>query len=309
MATDKNPIIQFKQCEKWYGKVNAVKPLDLTIFEGETFVFLGPNGSGKSTIIRSLAGLHFPTRGQILINGIDINLRIMEVKKLFSYMPQRVTLPDFLTAREVITLYAKLRQVDVNRVEEMLKFVELKESADRYIREFSGGMLQRIGLAIAFLGDAEIYILDEPTLNLDPLGISRLHELILELKQKGKTFLFSSHILQDAIQLADRVGILVDGKLAGIEPISMFRQNIALDTTVRIKLSSPLDGIQSIMENVGAENVDGNGRTFTFKAEPNQRLSVIRAIETAGGNIEEFHTDPPNWETLLQHHLNYNKKG
>ena len=307
MTADKNPIIELKQFEKWYGNVNAIKPLDLTILEGETFVFLGPNGSGKSTIIRSLAGLHFATKGQILINGIDINSHLIEVKKLFSYMPQRVTLPDHLTAREVITLYANLRKVDIIRVEEMLEFVELKESADRYINEFSGGMLQRIGLAIAFLGDAQIYILDEPTLNLDPLGISRLHELILELKEKGKTFLFASHILQDAIQLADRVGILVDGNLAGIEPISMFRQSIAFDTTVRIKLSTPLDDIQSIIEKVGAENVDGNGRTFTFKAEPNQRLSVIQAIETAGGNIEEFHTDPPNWETLLHHHLNSNK--
>lgn len=301
-------IIELQQFEKWYGSINAVKSLNLTITKGETFGLLGPNGSGKSTIIRAIAGLHFPTKGKILINGRDITKAAKELKKLISYMPQRVNMPDYLSAREVITFYAKLRGVDLKRVDEVIDYVALEDSADRYTREYSGGMLQRVGLAIAFLSDSEIYILDEPTLNLDPLGINRFRELIQELKQKGKTIVFSSHILEDAVQLADRVGILIEGQMAKIESIPELRADIARETTVRIKLSNPLKGIQNILETAGAQSVSANGRSCIFKADPNHRLSIIRAIESAGGVIEEFHTDQPNWESLLHQHFNNQNK-
>ncbi|MCK4894413.1 MAG: ABC transporter ATP-binding protein, partial [Calditrichia bacterium] len=244
MDFKKNMIIQLQQFEKWYGSIQAVKPLDLEISKGETFALIGPNGSGKSTIIRALAGLLFPTKGQLYIKEIDLKRNPTEARKYISYMPQRVTMPDYLTAREVITLYAKLKQVELKRVDEILDFVELKDSADRYTGEYSGGMLQRVGLAVAFLSESEIYVLDEPTLNLDPLGIKRFRELILGLKKKGKTILFSSHIIQDAVHLADRVGILIDGKIIRIESVSQFRGEIAKETTVRILLSKPLQGIQ-----------------------------------------------------------------
>jgi len=302
--TSDSPIIEFKQFEKWYGKVSAVKPLDLKLTRGETFGLLGPNGSGKSTIIRTLAGLHFPTKGKIFFYGSEFDGASTEIKKKISFMPQRVNIPGYLTAREVITLYAKLRNENLNRVEEVIDYVDLTNDADRFIKEYSGGMLQRVGLAIAFLSDSEIYILDEPTLNLDPLGVSRFRELIKTLKQKGKTIIFSSHILEDAVQLADRVGILVEGKMARIELIPAFKEEIARETTVRIKLSNPLKGIQQIIETAGALNASGNGQSCVFKAEPSQRLSVIRAIESAGGVIDEFHTDLPDWESLLHQHFN-----
>jgi len=309
MDNHKNIIIQLQQFEKWYGSIQAVKPLDLEISKGETFALIGPNGSGKSTIIRALAGLIFPTKGQIYIKGMDLKSNPTKARKDISYMPQRVTMPDYLTAREVITLYAKLKQVDLKRVDEILDFVELKDSADRYTGEYSGGMLQRVGLAVAFLSESEIYVLDEPTLNLDPLGIKRFRELILRLKKKGITILFSSHIIQDAVHLADRVGILIDGKIIRTETVSQFKVEIAKETTVRILLSKPLHGIQQIIEAAGAKSVTCNSRSCTFKAEPNRRAAVIRKIEATGALIEEFHTDQPNWEALLQHEYLNHKKG
>ena len=298
------PAIELKKLEKWYNKIHAVKPLDLVIPAGETFGLLGPNGSGKSTIIRAIAGLHFPTKGQIYINGKQLNKRSSDLRKKISYMPQRVTIPGYLTAREVISLYARLRNADLKRVDELLDYVELTENADRFTREYSGGMLQRVGLAVAFLSDSDIYILDEPTLNLDPLGTSRFRELIQALKKKGKTILFSSHILEDAVQLADRVGILVEGHMVKIESMPDFKEEIHQETTVRIKLSGKLSGIQGIIEKAGAISVSCNGRSCVFKAAPDRRLSVIRAIESAGGVVNEFHTDPPDWESLLHRHFN-----
>jgi len=303
----KTTIIEFKQFEKWYGRINAVKPFNLEIARGETFGLLGPNGSGKSTIIRALAGLHFPTQGEILINGVRYDSKDRKVKNKISFMPQRVNIPGYLTAREVITLYAKLRNQDMARVEEVLDYVKLTDDADRYTKEYSGGMLQRVGLAIAFLSDSEIYVLDEPTLNLDPLGVNRFRELIKALKQQGKTIIFSSHILEDAVQLADRVGILVEGRMQRITPIQVFKEEISKETTVRIKLSNPLQGIQQIIETAGASDAVGNGRSCVFKAEPGQRLNVIRAIESAGGIIDEFHTDLPDWDALLHQHFKNNR--
>jgi ABC-2 type transport system ATP-binding protein len=305
--TENKPIIELQQFEKYYGSIHAVKPLDLQVFNAETFVLLGPNGSGKSTIIRALAGLHFPTGGKIFVDGKNITTDSVEYKKQISYMPQRVTMPDRLTAREIITLFAGFRNVETKKIDEIIEFVELEDSADRYARGFSGGMLQRIGLAIAFLSDAKIFILDEPTLNLDPLGISRLRELILKLKREGKTFIFSSHILEDAIQLADRVGILVDGELAKVEPISEFKKSIAKETSVRVRLSNQLDNLENILVKKGAEKITIDEESFTFKAVLNRRLSIIKSIESAGGIIEEIHTDAPNWEVLLHKHFNNNR--
>jgi len=297
------PAIELKKFEKWYGKVNAIKPLDLKIESGKTFGLLGPNGSGKSTVIRAIAGLHFPSDGNIFINGKELKGNATDLRKNISYMPQRVSIPGYLTAREVITLYAQLRNVDLTRVGELIDYVDLSENADRYTREYSGGMLQRVGLAIAFLNNSDIYILDEPTLNLDPLGTNRFRELIQELKKKGKTILFSSHILEDAIQLADHVGILVEGKMVQIQSIPEFREKITQETTVRIKLSSHLKGIQQIIEGAGAESVSCNGKSCIFRAAPDRRLNIIRAIESAGGIVSEFHTDPPDWDSLLHKHF------
>ncbi len=299
MSAERNCSIELRGFEKWYGQVHAVKPLDLTVRAGETFALLGPNGSGKSTVLRGLAGLHFPSRGHALLCGVDIADDPVVVKRMVSYMPQRVSMPETLTAREVVTLYAKLRQVDLQRVDEILEFVALDKDADRYLREFSGGKLQRVGLAIAFLNDACVYLLDEPTLNLDAMGIKRLHKRLLELKKRGTTILFSSHILQDAIQLADRVGIMVDGKMSRVESVEDFKKDIACATRVRILLANPLENISGIINSAGAESAICNSRSCTFKADPNSRLSIIRAIESAGGLVQEFHTDPPNWEALL----------
>jgi len=210
-------------------------------------------------------------------------------------------MPGNLTPLEITTLFARLRGVGQKRVFEILEYVALEGSMNRYMREFSGGMLQRVGLAVTFLRECDIYILDEPTLNLDPFGIKRFRELINKFKKEGKTIIFASHLIEDAIQLADRVGILIEGHLGKIESISSFKDEIAREMYVRLKLSEPLDGIHTLLEKSGTKNIGGNGKLLTFQAAPKDRLLIIRSIEAEGGNIEEFHTDPPNWERLIHH--------
>jgi ABC-type multidrug transport system ATPase subunit len=299
--------VKLENFEKSYGKIRAVKSINLEILPGESFAFLGPNGSGKSTIIKTIAGLQFPTAGQIIINGKSLNEIKSADKQNISYMPQRVSMPGNLTPLELTTLFARLRGVGQMKVKEILKYVALEDSMNRFMREFSGGMLQRVGLAVTFLCDCDIYILDEPTLNLDPLGIKSFRDLISKLKSEGKTIIFASHIIEDAIQLADRVGILVEGNLGKIESIESFKNEIAREMFVRIKLSEPLTDIHELLEQAGTKNIGGNGKLLTFQAAPKDRLSIIRSIEAAGGIIEEFHTDPPNWDILTHNRFINNK--
>ena len=301
-------IIKLEKFEKCYGKIQAVKSLNLEIKQGESFAFMGPNGSGKSTIIRSIAGLIFPSAGKIFIDGKELDKMSLEDKKKISYMPQRVSLPGNLTPFEVTSLFARLRGIDQKKVSEILDYVALEDSKNRYIREFSGGMLQRVGLALTFLSDCDLYILDEPTLNLDPLGTKSFRTLINKLKDEGKTIIFASHLIEDALQVADNVGILVEGELGMTESISAFKEDIARETFVRLKMTDPVEGIHELLHNAGTKNIGGNGRLLTFQAAPKDRLAIIRSIEAKGGIIEEFYTDPPNWNRLIHHRFDKNQK-
>ncbi len=296
-------MIRLERFEKRYGRIEAVKPLDLEIVRGEALALLGPNGSGKTTIIRALVGLHRPSGGRILVDGFDVVDSPGEVMKRLAYVPQRVGLPEMVTAREVVSLCGRLRGVPESRVDHVLDLFALGEVADRYTRELSGGMVQRVGLAIAFLDEVPLFVLDEPIANLDLLGVDRLRHLLGELKRKGATVVMSSHILQSAMQFADRVAVLVDGRLVQLEQAPVFRAAVARETTVRMVIDRTTQAIVEAIREAGAQTENHNGREISFRALPTQRLSVIRAIERAGATIEEVHTEAPDWEALLRHHF------
>jgi ABC-type multidrug transport system ATPase subunit len=297
-------MIRLERFEKRYGKVRAVERLDLDVASGESFALLGPNGSGKTTIIRALVGLHRPSAGRVLIDGVDVVKSPDRAKRRFAYVPQRMSLPGTLTAREILALFAKLRGADWKRVEEMLETFALSDDADRRTAEFSGGMLQRLGLAIAFLRDVPLYVLDEPTTNLDLLGVDRLQHLLAELKKKRATIVFSSHMLQSAMRLADRVAVLVDGRLVKLEEAPVFRSEVTRQTVVRVVLNRATDGAVEAARAAGAELTRRNARQVWFRAMPQRRLEIIRAIEHAGATVEEVHTETPDWEALIRTHYN-----
>ncbi len=297
-------MIRLEAFEKRYGEVEAVKPLDLEIARGESFAFLGPNGGGKTTVLRALVGLHAPTSGRILIDGEDLAKAPDKVRKLISFVPQRVTMPGQLTAREILDLFAHLRRVPPKRVDEVLEVFDLSDDADRLTVQYSGGMLQRLGLAVALLEEVAVLVLDEPALNLDPLGITRLHELLDDLREKGSTIVFSSHIVHSAIQLADRVGVLVEGELARMESVPTFMNTVAKRTRVRVVLGSPPAAVIPAAEGAGASACRSDGSQLSFAALPGRRLEVIQAIQSVGGIVEEFHTEPPDWDSLVRDHSN-----
>lgn len=200
----------------------ALRPLRLSIEEGEVFGFLGPNGAGKTTTLKLLMGLVFPTGGTARILGMDMD--DPRVKSQIGFLPEQPYFYDHLSARELLNYYGQLSGMPARsrsaRVEEMLKRVGLSDSAGVELRKFSKGMLQRVGLAQAVLHDPKLVFLDEPMSGLDPMGRREVRDLIHQLRSEGKTVFFSTHILSDAEALCDRVGVIQSGELRGVGAVA-----------------------------------------------------------------------------------------
>jgi len=199
-------------------KRTSLEGLTMSVENGEVFGFLGPNGAGKSTTIKLLMGLIFPTAGTARILGKPISDISMHAD--IGYLPEQPYFYDYLTAAELLDYFARFHDLSAQerkaRVDLMLKKVGLETARKIQLRKYSKGMLQRVGLAQAILHDPKVVILDEPMSGLDPVGRREVRDIILELKQAGKTVLFSTHILSDAETLCDRVGVIVGGKLRGV---------------------------------------------------------------------------------------------
>jgi ABC-2 type transport system ATP-binding protein len=197
------------------GRVLAVEGLDLEVKRGEVFGLLGPNGSGKSTAMKMILGLLRPTAGRAEVCGVRAGT--LAARKQIGFLPENPYFPAFLTGAELVRYYGKLsgmggRNLEV-RVEELLGLVRLGgEAGRRPLRTYSKGMLQRAGLAGALVSDPEIIMLDEPTAGVDPAGSREIRDLIRELKERGKTVIFSSHLLEQVEDVADRVVILHRGE-------------------------------------------------------------------------------------------------
>jgi ABC-2 type transport system ATP-binding protein len=199
----------------WKRKVLvALDGLDLQIRQGEVFGLLGPNGSGKSTTLKLLLGLAIPSEGEARVFGQPPES--LEARRRVGFLPENPYFYGFLTGDETLRFYGKLCGVTgaklEQRIEELIDLVGLQNGRERPLRSYSKGMLQRIGLAQALIHDPELLFLDEPTAGVDPLGSSQIRDLILRLKKMGKTVIFSSHLLEQVQEVADRVAIFSLGK-------------------------------------------------------------------------------------------------
>jgi ABC-2 type transport system ATP-binding protein len=196
-------------------KVHALKALDLEVRRGEIFGLLGPNGSGKTTTMKLLLGLLFPTNGQALVFGKDAS--DVAKNERIGYLPEESYLYRFLNAEETLDFYGRLFDMPAStrreRINELIEKVNLGWARRRQLKEYSKGMARRIGLAQALINDPELIMLDEPTTGLDPIGTRDMKDLILDLRDQGKTVLMCSHLLADVQDVCDRIAILYQGEL------------------------------------------------------------------------------------------------
>ena len=298
-------MISIEHLTKQYGEFKAVNDLSFNVDEGETFALLGPNGSGKSTTLRCITGLTIPDSGEISIHGINLKVQNRKAKSLFTYLPQRVSFPENLTAREIMRFFCKLRHISENRIESLLNNGEFDFNgfSDVPVSQFSGGMIQRLGLAVACLPDVPILILDEPTISLDPEGAIHFRSFLSELKKIGKTILFSSHMLADVEQLADRVGIMVGGKLLAVESVQSLRKSTTDISRMRIHLKQSDEKFIDVAKDAGASTASIDGESLMVTSDPQFRLAILNGIKDSGGQILSFATQDLSLEDIFVRYL------
>ena len=217
-------------------KVRALNALDLEVRQGEIFGLLGPNGSGKTTTMKLLLGLLFPTSGQAMVLGrpatdVSKNERI-------GYLPEESYLYKFLNAEETLDFYGRLFDIPAavrkERIDRLLDAVKLGRARRRQLKEYSKGMTRRVGLAQALINDPDLILLDEPTTGLDPLGCREMKDMILALKEQGKTIVMCSHLLADVQDICDRIAILHQGELKELGRVSDLL-TVADETQIRAR--------------------------------------------------------------------------
>ena len=218
---DKDNVIQVFNLTKFYGEIRAIDQVSFEVKKGEIFGFLGPNGAGKTTTIRVLTGLSKPTDGKALILGFDISSEIVKIKKHIGVVPEISNLYDELSAIDNLLFMAQLygvpRTERRKRAEKLLKTFGLYERKDSPFRTFSRGMKRALTIAAALIHNPEILFLDEPTVGLDVVARRSLHNLIGNLRHYGTTIFLTTHYLEEADLLCDRVAILVKGRILAID--------------------------------------------------------------------------------------------
>jgi ABC-2 type transport system ATP-binding protein len=226
----------------------ALDHLSLTVERGEVFGFLGPNGSGKTTTMKLLLGLIFPTGGRASVLGhlpSDV-----EVKRRIGFLPEESYLYRYLNAEETLDFFGRIfglsREERRRRTAALLDQFDLKAARKRPLREYSKGMVRRVGFAQALLNDPEVLFLDEPTSGLDPIASRRIKDLVLELKARGKTVFMSSHLLADVQDVCDRIAILHEGRLRRMGPV---RDLLAIENTIQFTVEGlPADRQGAVLD-------------------------------------------------------------
>ncbi len=274
-------------------KVQALKALDLDVRRGEIFGLLGPNGSGKTTTIKLLLGLLFPTSGRALVFNKDAT--DVGKNERIGYLPEESYLYKFLNADETLDFYARLFNIPADerrdRIDRLISDVNLQGARRRQLKEYSKGMTRRIGLAQALINDPELILLDEPTTGLDPIGTREMKDLILRLRDEGKTVLLCSHLLPDIQDVCDRIAILHRGELKELGRIDTLL-TLQDETEIRAKgLSSEAEEeIRQVIQRHGGELLEMEHPTSTLEE---LFLSIVRESEAHPGRRALERKDAP----------------
>lgn len=281
---------------KYYGETRGIEDLSLDVQEGEVFGFLGPNGAGKTTTIRTLMGFQSPTEGGATVLGHDItNERdLIEMKQEVGYLSSDPAFDEGVTGRRYLAYHAALRGDE--RSDELLELFD--PPMDRKIREFSRGNKQKLAIVLGFMHDPELVIMDEPTSGLDPLMQERFLEFIRAEQGKGKTFFFSSHILNEVQKVCDRVGIIRDGHLVEVENVETLLHRGGKE--VRVHVVEAVDEGEFAIDGAHDVEITASGSSQPVEADGGD---VFTEDSERGTSVSFTYTG--GFDTLLSHLLDY----
>jgi Cu-processing system ATP-binding protein len=292
-------MIRFAAFTKTYAGHTAVDRLTLGIERGEVVALLGPNGSGKTTTLKAAAGLLAPTLGTVLLGEPGRPASDAVARTAVSFLPQQVAFPDSLTGIEVLEFYRRLRGVDKGRTAAALRFASLNGSSARAVSTYSGGMMQRLGLAVAILPEAPVLLLDEPTASLDPDGLCAFYGLIERRRRADQTVLFTSHQLGDVERLADRFVILVGGRLTTVLTGRELATRLGDRGVMRVRLAGCPDGLVDEVKRIAPEAAWTDGQ-LVVRGPATVRPAVLDLARQSGAEIRELTTEEGRLDTFYR---------
>ncbi len=286
--------VDVRAITKRFDDFTAVNEISFTVERGETFALLGPNGAGKSTLIRMLTTLMLPTAGTALVDGADIVKDPDKVRHAIGVIPQAMTSDLELSCRENLSIYAKLYSVPKERREkligELLEAVDLTQWADSQVKKLSGGMRRRLEIARGLVHEPRIFFLDEPTTGLDPVSRKNVWEMLERIKgERDLTLVLTTHLMDEADKLCDRIAIVDHGKLMALDSPIRLKAAVPGDTALEVLFSgTPADWKARVgaLPAVAAVSSDGDAYHISSKDGPATTMALLDAAARAGVTVK-----------------------
>jgi ABC-2 type transport system ATP-binding protein len=293
------PVIRADGLTKRYGPTLALDSLDLAIRPGEVYGYLGPNGAGKTTTVEIIETIRTPTSGKVSLLGMDITTKKRDIVPRIGVLPQGFSSFDRITVRETIQYYSRLFGCRNTDVEGLIELANLTAKSQEQFKHLSGGLKQRLGIAIALVNDPEVVFLDEPTTGLDPRARREVWDVLLGLKKQGKTVFLTTHYMEEAELLADAVAIISKGKIVAMgSPEELIERNANyLVLTLKV-----LDGnAREIVQKMGFAPVQHeNHKNIKVRVEHTGDVQkILNAITDAGGSLLSLDVRKPNLEEVF----------
>ena len=296
-----SPVIRVQSLEKRYEKVEAVKGIDFQVNEGEVFGLLGPNGAGKTSTIEILEGLRPRSGGEATVLGFDPERQKQQLKDRIGVCLQATNLPAKIRVHEALELFGSFYTRSVSS-EQLLKRLQLSEKRTAYYETLSGGQKQRLALALALVNDPQLLFLDEPTTGLDPQIRLEIHGLIEEMKREKRTVVLTTHYIEEAERLCDRVAIIDAGRIVAMGTPRELQQKSGGQSRIDIVTAQPLNGnTLPVWPEALETKVTEDGRSLTvYSSRPARTLfEIMRWLDQEGMQLEDVHLKRPTLEDVF----------
>ena len=298
MATDPAHAIDVENLTKRYGDLLAVNDISFHVRMGEVFAFLGPNGAGKTTTVEIIETIRPPTSGNVRLLGMDVTTRKRDIVPRIGVLPQGFSSFDRITVRETIQYYARLFGRRNTGVDGLIELARLEDKSNEQFKNLSGGLKQRLGIAIALVNDPEVVFLDEPTTGLDPRARREVWDVLLSLKRNGKTVFLTTHYMEEAELLADTVAIISKGTIIAMgSPDQLIERNANyLVLTLRTVDGAPAE----IIQRLGFEPVHDSHKHIKVRVEHTDDIQkILNALKDAGASPLSVDVRKPNLEAVF----------
>ena len=298
MAKEDEYAIEVNDLTKRYGDLHAVNGISFTVKKGEVFALLGPNGAGKTTSVEIIETIRTPTSGHVSLLGMDVTKKKHKIVRRIGVLPQGFSSFDRITVRETLQYYSRLFNCKTADIDGLIELANLRDKSSEQFMNLSGGLKQRLGIAIALVNDPEVVFLDEPTTGLDPRARREVWDVLLGLKKKGKTVFLTTHYMEEAELLADTVAIISKGSIVAMDsPGGLIESNANYLT---LTLQSPDGRVFEIVRNTGFEPAVAKNNDIKVKVKrPDDIQKILAAIKDSGAVLTSMDVGKPNLEEVF----------